>query len=42
MIPWMEDDPGLTAPELWVNRSLEHGDQAEAYGADGLVGIHWR
>ena len=25
VIPWMEDDPGLTAIELWVNRTLEHG-----------------
>jgi glutaredoxin-related protein len=21
----MEDDPGLTAPQLWVNRTLLHG-----------------
>lgn len=20
VIPWMEDDPGLTAPEIWVGR----------------------
>lgn len=25
VIPWMEDDPGLTAPQLWVNRTLLHG-----------------
>lgn len=25
VIPWMEDDPGLTVAELWVNRTLEHG-----------------
>ncbi len=22
-IPWMEDDPGLLAPQFWVNRTLE-------------------
>ncbi len=42
VIPWMEDDPGLTAPELWVNRTLQHMEDALAYGATGLLGIHWR
>lgn len=37
-----EDDPGLTAPQLWVNRSLEHASEAHAYGAEGLLTIHWR
>ena len=41
-IPWMEDDPGLTAPEIWVNRTLEHMEDAAKYGCDGLLGIHWR
>ena len=22
-IPWLEDDPGLLAPQLWLNRTLE-------------------
>jgi len=42
VIPWMEDDPGLTAPELWVNRTLLHAIDARAYNATGLLGIHWR
>lgn len=42
VIPWMEDDPGLTAPELWVNRTLRHIINASAYGCTGLLGIHWR
>lgn len=42
VIPWLEDDPGLTAPELWLNRTIQHGDDAQAYGASGFFGIHWR
>lgn len=41
-IPWMEDDPDLTAPQLWVNRTLQHMDDAKTYGCNGLLGIHWR
>jgi hypothetical protein len=41
-IPWMEDDPDLTAPQLWVNRTMEHMDDAKKYGCNGLLGIHWR
>jgi hypothetical protein len=41
-IPWAEDDPGLTAPELWVNRSLSHARDAHSYGVGGLLSIHWR
>jgi hypothetical protein len=52
VIPWMEDDPGLTVAQLWVNRTLEHGLDAfkcelvrpdtQPDGAEGLMGIHWR
>jgi len=42
VIPWAEDDPRLTQPQLWVNRSIEHGDDAQRYGAEGLINIHWR
>ena len=42
MIPWMEDDPDLTAPQLWVNRTLQHMEDAYKYGCSGLLGIHWR
>ena len=41
-IPWAEDDPGLTAPELWVNRSLLHARDSVKYGVGGLLSIHWR
>ena len=41
-IPWMEDDPDLSAPQLWVNRTLEHMENAKTYGCSGLLGIHWR
>lgn len=41
-IPWMEDDPGLTGVQLWVNRTLMHANDAQIYGCDGLLGIHWR
>ena len=42
VIPWAEDDPGLTAPELWVNRTLLHARDAQTYNATGLPLIHWR
>jgi hypothetical protein len=41
-IPWMEDDPGLTSPQLWAGRMRRDAADALRYGCDGLVGIHWR
>ena len=41
-IPWLEDDPGLTAPQLWVGRMRRDAADARRYGCDGLLGIHWR
>jgi hypothetical protein len=41
-IPWMEDDPGLTEPQLWVGRMRRDAADALRYGCDGLMGIHWR
>ncbi|MGC8667821.1 MAG: hypothetical protein ACP5VE_06905 [Chthonomonadales bacterium] len=41
-IPWMEDDPGLTAPQLWVGRMRRDAADALKYGCNGLMGIHWR
>jgi hypothetical protein len=41
-IPWLEDDPGLTAPQLWVGRMRRDAAAARRYGCDGLMGIHWR
>ena len=41
-IPWLEDDPGLTAPQLWVGRMRRDAADALRFGCDGLMGIHWR
>jgi hypothetical protein len=41
-IPWMEDDPGLTGLQFWVNRTLQRNQQAQSYGVSGLLNIHWR
>jgi hypothetical protein len=41
-IPWMEDDPALILPQLWVGRTQRDAADALAYGCDGLIGIHWR
>ncbi len=41
-IPWMEDDPGLTMPQLWVGRARRDAADALGRGCTGLFGIHWR
>jgi Malectin domain/Glycosyl hydrolase family 67 N-terminus len=41
-IPWMEDDPALTSPQLWAGRMRRDAADALRYGCDGLMGIHWR
>jgi hypothetical protein len=41
-IPWLEDDPSLTSPQLWVGRMRRDAGDARRYGATGLIGIHWR
>ncbi|HEY3414556.1 MAG TPA: malectin domain-containing carbohydrate-binding protein [Armatimonadota bacterium] len=41
-IPWLEDDPGLTAPQLWAGRMRADAADALDYGCNGLMGIHWR
>jgi hypothetical protein len=41
-IPWLEDDPALTSPQLWVGRMRRDAGDARRYGATGLIGIHWR
>jgi malectin (di-glucose binding ER protein) len=41
-IPWLEDDPALTSPQLWVGRMRRDAFDARRYGCDGLMGIHWR
>jgi len=41
-IPWLEDDPALIIPQLWVGRMRKDAADALAYGCTGLMGIHWR
>jgi len=41
-IPWLEDDPSLTSPQLWAGRMRRDAADALKYGCDGLMGIHWR
>ena len=41
-IPWLEDDPSLTSPQLWAGRMRRDAVDALRYGCDGLLGIHWR
>ena len=41
-IPWLEDDPAMISPQLWVGRMRRDAFDAKRYGCDGLLGIHWR
>lgn len=41
-IPWLENDPELTSPQLWVGRMRYDASDALKYGCTGLIGIHWR
>jgi hypothetical protein len=41
-IPWLEDDPALTSPQLWVGRVFKDASDAVAYGCMGFMGLHWR
>ena len=41
-IPWLEDDPALIIPQLWVGRMRKDALDALTYGCTGLMGIHWR
>ncbi len=41
-IPWLEDDPALTSPQLWAGRMRRDAADALRYGCTGLLGIHWR
>ncbi|NIA12745.1 MAG: hypothetical protein GWP08_01600 [Nitrospiraceae bacterium] len=41
-IPWLEDDPAMTSPQLWVSRMRRDAFDALEYGCTGLMGIHWR
>lgn len=41
-IPWLEDDPAMTSPQLWVGRMRKDAVDSLRYGCNGLLGIHWR
>ncbi len=41
-IAWLEDDDGLTMPQLWAARMRRDSLDARKYGCTGLMGIHWR
>ncbi len=41
-IPWLEDDPALASPQLWVGRLRKDAVDALNYGCTGLIGNCWR
>ncbi|MCD6395263.1 MAG: hypothetical protein J7M40_17405 [Planctomycetes bacterium] len=41
-IPWLEDDPGMTSPQLWAKRMHRDSNLALKYGCTGFIGIGWR
>jgi hypothetical protein len=42
VIPWLENDPDLTAPQPWAGRMRFDAADALRLGCTGLLGIHWR
>jgi len=42
VIPWLENDADLIAPQLWVGRMRWDAADALRLGCTGLLGIHWR
>jgi len=42
VIPWLENDPNLVAPQPWVGRMRWDAADARRLGCTGLLGIHWR
>ena len=41
-ILWIEDDPSMWFPQFHTHRFSRDMMQAEQYGCQGLLGIHWR
>jgi hypothetical protein len=41
-IPWLENDPDLTAVQLWAGRMRYDAVDSRKLGCTGLIGIHWR
>ncbi|HVX66052.1 MAG TPA: hypothetical protein VHA11_05605 [Bryobacteraceae bacterium] len=42
VIPWMENDPNLIAPQPWAGRMRYDAADALRLRCTGLLGIHWR
>ncbi|NLG00840.1 MAG: hypothetical protein GX565_11925 [Lentisphaerae bacterium] len=42
VIPWLENDADLIAPQLWAGRMRWDAADALRLGCTGLLGIHWR
>ncbi len=42
VIPWLENDPNLAAPQPWAGRMRYDAVDARRLGCTGLLGIHWR
>ena len=42
VIPWMENDPNLVAPQPWAGRMRTDAVDGRLLGCTGLLGIHWR
>ena len=42
VIPWMENDPNLVAPQPWAGRMRADAVDGRLLGCTGLLGIHWR
>jgi hypothetical protein len=41
-IPWLEDDPAIASPQLWVGRLRKDAADALNFGCTGLIGNCWR
>jgi hypothetical protein len=42
VVPWLEDDFNMIAPQLWVRRTLDNLRVGQSYGTNGTVATHWR
>jgi hypothetical protein len=42
VVPWLEDDFNMIAPQLWVRRTLENLRTGRTMGATGCLATHWR
>jgi len=42
VVPWLEDDFNMIAPQLWVRRMIANVQVGRDYGCTGLIATHWR